>query len=39
MTGSRSPADFAGVQTLSVRQSSLDGVDGSANPRGVKFPG
>ena len=25
MTGSRSPLDFAGVQTLSVRQSSLAG--------------
>ena len=33
MTGSRSPLDFAGVQTLSVRQSSLAGPGPGATQR------
>ena len=46
MTGSRSALDFAGVHTLSVRQSSLDGAtktavkcDRSGRIRGLRAPG
>src|SRR5262245_57351073 len=42
MTGSRSLADFASVETLSVRQSSLDATGGGVDSpaaRGRKFVG
>ncbi len=42
MTGSRSVLDTAGVHTLSVRQSSLDGIDVGGEeprPRGANLAG